>query len=417
VVDRVVRSGREVRESSVGSLPYLCKTGSTFIKRHVLGLKGSIDDRINCLRLITGGRMIKVKDHIGRIRPYKPGKPIEEVIRELNLKKAVIKLASNENPLGTSPAALRAMRESIKESFLYPDDNCFCLRNALAQRFQVAPEEIIVGNGSVEILPLVTLAYLSPEDSAITSQGAFIWFKIAANIAGAQLIEVSMKNYAYDLKAIGGAIKENTRVIYIDNPNNPTGTMVTKEEVEDFFKELPGNILIIIDEAYYEYITDIHYPESFKYFRAGKHVLILRTFSKIYGLAGARLGYGFASKEIISDLMKLRLSFNVNRISQAAGIAALEDYEHVERGRKVNEAGKEFLYDAYKKLGLFYLPTYGNFIFVDFDRDSQIVFDALQCQGIITRTIKEYGFPNALRITIGTESQNRRLINALKKIL
>jgi len=361
--------------------------------------------------------VIEAKDYIKGIRPYKPGKPIEEVIRELNLKAEVIKLASNENPLGTSPLALKAMKQALKESFLYPDDNCYFLRNALAAKFKVMPEEIIVGNGSVEILPLATLAYLNPDDSAITSQGAFIWFKIAVNIAGAKLIEVPMKNCAYDLKAILNAIQKNTRIVYIDNPNNPTGTILTKEEIKNFFQQLPDNILVIMDEAYYEYITDPNYPDSFKYFRERKNILILRTFSKIYGLAGARLGYGFSGKEIISDLMKLRLSFNVNRISQSAGIAALDDYEHVERGRKVNEAGKEFLYDAYKKLGLFYLPTYGNFIFVNFDRDSQIVFEALQREGIITRTIKEYGFPNTLRITIGTESQNRRLIKTFKKIL
>lgn len=369
------------------------------------------------LMALAKGNMVEAKDYIKTIRSYKPGKPIEELIRELNLKGEVIKLASNENPLGTSPLAVEAMERTIKESHLYPDDNCFYLRNTLAQRFKVMPEEIIVGNGSVEILPLVTLAYLGQDDSAITSEGAFIWFKIAVNIAGARLIEVPMKNYTYDLKGILEAIKPNTKIIYIDNPNNPTGTMLTKEKIDDFFKQLPANILVIMDEAYYEYVTDPHYPNSFKYFNEGKDILILRTFSKIYGLAGARLGYGFAKKEIIADLMKLRLSFNVNRISQSAGIAAIEDYEHVEKGRKVNEAGKEFLYDAYKKLGLFYLPSYGNFIFVDFDRDNQIVFEALQQEGIITRTIKEYGFPNALRITIGIEHQNRRLIKALGKVL
>uniref|UniRef100_A0A7C4TFN6 Histidinol-phosphate aminotransferase n=1 Tax=candidate division WOR-3 bacterium TaxID=2052148 RepID=A0A7C4TFN6_UNCW3 len=361
--------------------------------------------------------MVKAKDYIKTIRPYKPGKPIEELIRELNLKGEVIKLASNENPLGTSPLAIEAMERTIKESYLYPDDNCFYLRNVLGQRFEANPEEIIVGNGSVEILLLSALTYLGPMDSAITSKGAFIWFKIAVSIAGAQLIEVPMRNYTYDLKGILEAIKPNTKIIYIDNPNNPTGTMLTKEEIDNFFKQLPANILVIMDEAYYEYITDPNYPDSFKYFNEGKDILILRTFSKIYGLAGLRLGYGFAKKEIIANLMKLRVSFNVNRISQAAGIAALNDFNHIEKGLYLNYAGKAFLYDAYKKLGLFYLPSYGNFIFVDFDRDSQIVFEALQQEGIITRTIKEYGFPNALRITIGTENQNRRLIEVLKKIL
>ncbi|MEO0142133.1 MAG: histidinol-phosphate transaminase, partial [candidate division WOR-3 bacterium] len=329
----------------------------------------------------------------------------------------VIKLASNENPLGTSPLAIRAMRKALKESFLYPDDNCFYLKNVLAKRFNVDSDEIIVGNGSVEILPLITLAYLNREDSAVVSEGAFIWFKIAVSIAGAQLIEVPLKNYTHDLQSILGAIRKNTKLVFIANPNNPTGTIVKKKEVEEFFARVPDNVLVVMDEAYREYIDDPDYPDSFKIFRERDNILILRTFSKIYGLAGARLGYGIARRQIITNLMKLRISFNVNRISQVAGIAALDDDEFVKKTIKVNNEGKEFLYDAYKKLGVFYLPTYANFIFVDFGKDSQAIFEALQRQGIITRTIKEYGFPNALRITIGTEKQNRRLIRALKKIL
>jgi len=361
--------------------------------------------------------MIEAQDFVVRIRPYKPGKPIEEVIRELNLRGEVIKLASNENPLGTSQLALRAMKKALSESFLYPDDNCFYLRKKLAKKFNVGQENIIVGNGSVEILPLITLAYLGSEHSAIVSKGSFIWYKIAVNIAAGELIEVPLKNYAHDLEAMLNAIKSNTKLIFLDNPINPIGTMVTQDELDAFFTRVPDNILVVIDEAYYEYIDNPHYPHSFKYLNEGKNIIILRTFSKIYGLAGARLGYGFADTRVIANLMKLRISFNVNRISQVAGIAALDDHEHVKRGRSINKAGKEFLYDAYKKLGLFYIPSYGNFIFVDFGRDSTAIFEALQKNGIITRTIKEYGFPNALRITIGTEKQNKRLIRTLTKIL
>lgn len=361
--------------------------------------------------------MIEARDFVERIRPYKPGKPIEEVVRELKLKGEIVKLASNENPLGTSPLALRAMKKALKESFLYPDDNCFYLRKTLAKKFDVDQENIIVGNGSVEILPLITLAYLGPDHSAIVSKGSFIWYKIAVNIAAGELIEVPLKNYAHDLKEMLKAIKNNTKLIFIDNPINPTGTAVTRDELEEFLRQVQDNIIIIIDEAYSEYIDDPNYPHSFDYFSGGKNIIILRTFSKIYGLAGARLGYGIAKREVVSNLMKLRISFNVNRISQIAGIAALDDHEHVKMGCNLNKAGKEYLYDAYKKLGLFYIPSYGNFIFVDFNKDSRVVFEALQKKGIITRTIKEYGFPNALRITIGTEKQNRRLIKTLKKIL
>lgn len=361
--------------------------------------------------------MIRARGFLEKILPYQPGKPIEEVARRLNLKGEIIKLASNENPLGASPLALQAIGQAAKEAYLYPDDNCFYFRKKLAAKLGVDSENIFVGNGSVEILPLATLAYLDPELSAVCSENAFIWFKIAVRIAAGELIEVPMKNYTHDLQGMLKAIQPNTRLIYIANPNNPTGTIVTREEVEEFFRKVPDHVLVIMDEAYYEYIDDPRYPDSFKIFKERKNILILRTFSKIYGLAGVRLGYGIAHKEILRDLAKLRISFNVNRLSQIAGTAALDDDRHVRRGKDINDAGKKFLYAAYRKLGLFYLPTYANFIFVDFGRDSQTVFEALQQKGIITRTIKEYGFPHALRITVGTDQQNHKLIRALKSVL
>ncbi|MDH7512101.1 MAG: histidinol-phosphate transaminase [Clostridiales bacterium] len=361
--------------------------------------------------------MIQPRDFLKKISPYKPGKPVEQVARELRLKGEIIKLASNENPLGPSPLATRAIRRALKEANLYPDDNCYYFKEKLAGRLGLEPENLFVANGSVEILPLAALAYLDPEHSAIVSEGAFIWFKIAVRIADGELIEVPMKNHTHDLKRMLKAIKKNTRLVYIANPNNPTGTMVTKDAADEFFKKIPDDILVIMDEAYYDYIDDPEYPDSFTYLRQGKNIVILRTFSKIYGLAGVRLGYGISSKETIANLAKLRISFNVNRLSQVAGMAALDDADHIKKGKAVNDAGKKYLYDAYEKLGLFYLPTYANFIFVDFGRDSQVVFEALQKHGVITRTIKEYGFPHALRITIGTEEQNRKLINVLKKVL
>ncbi len=361
--------------------------------------------------------MVQAREFLKKISPYKPGKPIEEVARELGLKGEIIKLASNENPLGPSPLAIQAIKRAIKESNLYPDDNCFYLKEKLAKRLDLDPENIFIGNGSVELLPLIALAYLDPGHSAIVSQSAFIWFKIAVHIANGELVEVPMKNYTHDLEAMLKAIRKNTRLVFIANPNNPTGTMVRKEEVENFLSRIPDHILVIMDEAYYEYIDDPHYPDSLAYLRQGKNILILRTFSKVYGLAGMRLGYGIAAKQIIADLSKLRISFNVNRLSQIAGMAALDDKEHIRKAKAVNEAGKKYLYDAYNKLGLFYLPTYANFIYVDFAKDSQLVFEALQKHGIITRTIKEYGFANALRITIGTEEQNQKLINVLRKVL
>ena len=361
--------------------------------------------------------MTEPRGFLKKISPYKPGRPIEEVARVLGLKGEIIKLASNENPMGPSPLAVQALQNASVESNLYPDDSCFYLKKKLAERMGLEPGNIFVGNGSVEILPLITLAYLGPEHSAVASQGAFIWFKIAAQIADGELIETPMKDYRHDLKAMLKAITDNTRLVYIANPNNPTGTIVTRAEVEDFFKNVPEDVLVVMDEAYFEYIDDPDYPNSFKHLREGRNILILRTFSKIYGLAGVRLGYGVAPPEVIASLSKLRISFNVNRLSQVAGMAALDDHEHVERSRATNEAGKEYLYEAYRRLGLFYLPTHANFLFVDFGKDSQVIFESLQKKGIITRTIKEYGFPHALRITIGSEAQNRRLIKALEEIL
>jgi histidinol-phosphate aminotransferase len=361
--------------------------------------------------------MVEPRDFLRNISPYKPGRPIEEVARILNLKGEIIKLASNENPLGPSPLAVKALKKAAAESNLYPDDSCFYLKKKLAGRMGVEPGNIFVGNGSVEILPLITMAYLDPERSAVASQSAFIWFKIAAQIAAGELIEVPMKDHRHDLKAMLKAIKDNTRLVYIANPNNPTGTIVGRAELEDFFKNVPERVLVILDEAYFEYIDDPDYPDSFKCLREGRKIMILRTFSKVYGLAGMRLGYGIAAPEVIAGLSKLRISFNVNRLSQVAGLAALDDHEHVEKSRATNEAGKKYLYEAYRKLGLFFLPTYANFIFVDFGKDSQVIFEALQKKGIITRTIKEYGFPHALRITIGSEGQNRKLIKALEEVL
>jgi histidinol-phosphate aminotransferase len=361
--------------------------------------------------------VIKARDYLRKISPYKPGKPIEEVARRLKLRGEIIKLASNENPLGTSPLALQAMRKALQDSSYYPDDNCYYLKEKLAKRHGVKSDHIFVGNGSVEILPLLTLAYLGPGTSGVASESAFIWFKIAVHISAAEIIEVPMKNFTHDLTATLAAVRPDTRMIYIANPNNPTGTMVTRAEVDAFFQRLPDNILVVMDEAYHEYIDDPSYPDSFKYFWEKKNIVILRTFSKIYGLAGLRLGYAVAQPEVIASLSKLRISFNVNRLSQVAGMAAMDDVRHIRRGKACNEAGKKYLYAAYGKLGLFHLPTYANFVFVDFAKDSQVVFEALQRKGIITRTIKEYGFPNALRITIGTQAQNERLIRTLKKVL
>jgi histidinol-phosphate aminotransferase len=357
------------------------------------------------------------KPNLTGIKPYKPGKPIEDVARELKLRCEIIKLASNENPIGPSPRAKAAMRGVLDEMQLYPDDNCNYLKARLAEKFNLAPDWIILGNGSTEILLFAAMTYLGSNDSAVFSDGAFIMYKIAVQIAGGQMITTPMKDYAHDLDAMAAAITPSTRLVYIANPNNPTGTMVGKDEFARFMARVPDHVLVVLDEAYREYISDSNYPDSFEYLKAGGNILITRTFSKIYGLAGLRVGYGFARPELLQDIGKMRLPFNVNRMGSAAALAAIDDEVHVRHSTKVNEAGKVYLYEALGKLGLKYVPTHANFIFVDFGCDTLELFDRLQRKGVIARTIREYGFPNALRITIGTEEQNRKLIRSLKAVL
>ncbi|MEO0108593.1 MAG: histidinol-phosphate transaminase, partial [candidate division WOR-3 bacterium] len=346
---------------------------------------------------------VVAKPNLAAIHPYKPGKPIEEVVRELKLRGEVIKLASNENPIGPSPKAITAMRRALREMQLYPDDSCFYLRRRLAERFSVGEDWIVLGNGSVEIILFTALAYLSPEQSVVISDGAFIMYKIAAQIAGAQILTTSMRDYAHDLDAMARAVRSDTRIVYIANPNNPTGTIVTREELTQFMARIPDHVLVVVDEAYREYITAAEYPDSFEYLRAGRNIMILRTFSKIYGLAGLRIGYGFARPELLLDIAKMRLPFNVNRIGQIAALAAIDDDAHVRRSVATNAEGKEFLSAAFSRLGLKFVPSYANFIMVDFGRDARQIFERLQRKGVITRPIREYGFPNALRISIGTE--------------
>jgi histidinol-phosphate aminotransferase len=358
-----------------------------------------------------------VKPNLAGIRPYKPGKPIEEVVRELKLRGEVIKLASNENPLGPSPRAVTAMRAALREMNLYPDDNCFYLKRRLAEKFGCGEDQIIMGNGSVEIILFAALAYLGPADNAVMSDGAFILYRIATQVAGGQIVSAPMRNYTHDLEAMAAAITPNTRLVYIANPNNPTGTMVRKQEFDRFMARVPDGVLVIVDEAYREYIADPDYPDAFAYLNAGRNVMILRTFSKIYGLAGLRIGYGFCLPEIVGNLRKMRLPFNVNRLGQIAAQAAIDDEAHVRRSVRVNDEGKAYLYDEFRKLGLNYVPSFANFVMTDFGRDAQDVFESLQRKGVIARPIREYEFPNALRISIGTEPQNRKLVRALKPIL
>jgi len=363
--------------------------------------------------------MLPVPRHnIEGIRPYKPGRPIEQVVRELGIKGPVIKLASNENPLGPSPRALSALRRVMPELHYYPEDSGYLLRAKLSATYKVDPVSMVLGNGSVEIIMMACLAYLDPGDELVMSDHSFMMARLGAAIMNARVVEVPTLDYTHDLEQMLSSITPRTKIVYIDNPINPLGTIVTKDALNEFIAKVPEHVLVIVDEAYSEYITSRDYPKALDYYNQNKNVLILHTFSKIYGLAGLRIGYGFARPEIIGCLAKTRLPFNTSRSAQAAAVAALDDKRHVVRSRQNNEAGKEFLYRELKKLNkVFYLKSFANFVFINFAVDSQEIFEELQHRGVITRTVKEYNFPNALRVSVGTPAENKRFMKALCEVV
>ncbi|HHV93221.1 MAG TPA: histidinol-phosphate transaminase [Firmicutes bacterium] len=360
--------------------------------------------------------MPSYRKNILDIAPYQPGKPISEVKREKGLTD-VIKLASNENPLGPSPKAVAALQQSLGSLHIYPDGSCFELRQALAKRLGVDPMELIFGNGSDEVIKMLGLTFLEPGDEVLTCEPTFSEYAYAAHLMGARFKSLALKDYAFDLEALLTAIGPKTKMVFICNPNNPTGAYVNKSAVEDFLAGVPHHVLVVFDEAYYEYVTAEDYPDTIRYVREGRNVVVLRTFSKIYGLAGLRIGYGIAPGHIAQLVRRVREPFNVNAAAQIAALAALEDEEHVRRSRELNEAGKAWLYLELEKLGLEYVPSQTNFIFVDLKQDSQVVYQRLLDRGIIARSGGVFGCPNWLRVSIGTEEENCRLIEALAEVL
>ncbi len=357
--------------------------------------------------------MIKAPDYITRITPYKPGKPVEELQRQLGISEAV-KLASNENPLGPSPKAVQAMKEALSGVNRYPDGGAYYLRHALAETLGVRPEELLFGNGSNEILDIAVRTFMSPEDEAVMAEPSFVVYPLAVQSIGARGIRVALKDYRHDLQAMADAITDRTKIIFIANPNNPTGTIVYSDEFARFMERVPDGVLVIVDEAYYEYVQDDRYPDTMEYFRQGRDILIVRTFSKAYGLAGLRIGYAVAKEEILTEMNKVREPFNTSTLAQVAAMAALQDQDHLRRTIEENEKGKKFLYAAFEELGLRYVPTEANFIYVVLEGLSAgELYDRLLREGVIVRPMG----PDSLRITIGLEDENHRLIEALRKVL
>lgn len=362
-------------------------------------------------------RKISKRPCLESITPYVPGKPIEEVERELGLND-VVKMASNENPLGPSPLAVEAIKEYLHKINFYPDGNCYYLKRALAEHYNLEEKNIVVGNGADELITLVGAAYLNPGDEIIMAKPSFSEYDFSARLMDANPVYIPSKEFRHDLKAMAAAVNEKTKIVYVCNPNNPTGTIVTHKELEDFLNELPPGILVVLDEAYYEYVGDPSYPRSLELLKGGhNNILILRTFSKIYGLAGLRVGYGLANEQVISDLNTVREPFNVNSVAQVAARAALKDKKHMEAVLRINTKGKEYLMGEFNRLGLYYLPTEANFIFVDVGVDSRQLFQKLLHKGVIVRTGDIFGYPQFIRVSISTEEANQRFIKALEESL
>jgi histidinol-phosphate aminotransferase len=359
----------------------------------------------------------KVNPALEGLPVYQPGRPIEEVARELGLPpESIIKLASNENPLGPSRKAILAMRQAARQMQLYPDGNTFYLKQKLAARLQVSPANLIFGNGSNEIIEFLSHAVMAPGTEVVASQYCFAVYPIVTHLFGAKLVMVPAKDHGHDLDAMLAAINERTRVVFVANPNNPTGTAVPPEKLAAFIEAVPPHVVIALDEAYIEFLEnplDL-LPEV----RAGRkpNLILMRTFSKIYGLAGLRIGYGIAGQELIAELEKIRQPFNANAMAQAAALEALEDEVHAEKTRKNNARGLRFYARACRKLKLEYVPSFANFVLVRVG-EGQRVFNELQKLGIIVRPMGGYQLPEWVRISVGKPKQNRRCIEALTEIL
>ncbi|MEN6624806.1 MAG: histidinol-phosphate transaminase [Candidatus Sumerlaeia bacterium] len=359
-----------------------------------------------------------INPHLTKLQPYPPGKPIEDVKREFGLDD-VVKLASNENPLGPSPKALKAMADVATEMHLYPDGGAYYLRQALSKKLGVAADELILGNGSDEITLLLMIAYAGPGRELITSEYSFVRYRMEAELAGAPVKLVPMRDMKHDLRAIAAAVTRKTALICLDVPCNPTGSTVSKRELVRFLKAVPENVIVVLDQAYYEYAAglDDEYPDGIALRSARPNLVVTRTFSKAYGLAGLRLGYAVTRPEIAQDVDRVRPPFNANRMVQAAGIAALNDAAHLRRSNETNRKGMAQLEKGFDKLGIRHWPSLANFILVDVKRDCREVFHELLKLGVVTRPMAGYGLKTHLRISIGTREENAKCLAAMKTVL
>lgn len=353
-------------------------------------------------------------NHILNLVAYEPGKPVEELAREMGLEPSqIIKLASNENPLGPSPRALAAMRETLERAHFYPDGGGWALRNAIANRLGLARENVILGNGSNEIIEFIGHAFLKPGDEVVTAKHAFAVYTLMAQLFGATTVEVPDPGYTHDLDAMLAAITPRTRQVFIANPNNPTGTLLGQAAIDRFMDRVPGHVLVIFDEAYFEFLDEP--PDVIRYVREGRNVIVMRTFSKIQGLANLRIGYGLATEKIAAVLQKTRQPFNANGIAQAGALAGLEDTEHMRRTRELTHEGRNYLQAEFTDMGLEFVPSAANFVLVRVG-DGDAVFQSLLRLGVIVRAMRSYKLPGWIRVSVGTMEQNRRFIKELREL-
>ncbi|WP_300729837.1 histidinol-phosphate transaminase [Pseudomonas sp.] len=367
---------------------------------------------------MSGDFLALAQPGVQQLSPYVPGKPVDELARELGLApETIVKLASNENPLGASPKVLEAINEALAELTRYPDGNGFALKTLLAEQCDVQIQQVTLGNGSNDILELVARAYLAPGLNAVFSEHAFAVYPIVTQAVGAEARVVPAKEWGHDLTAMLEAIDSNTRVVFIANPNNPTGTWFGAEALNEFLQDVPERVLVVLDEAYIEYAEGGELPDGLEFLSSYPNLLVSRTFSKAYGLAALRVGYGLSTAVVADVLNRVRQPFNVNSLALAAACAALKDLAFLEQSRRLNEAGMQQLQDGFKALGLSWIPSKGNFIALDLGQVAAPVYQGLLREGVIVRPVANYGMPNHLRITIGLPTENTRLLEALAKVL
>ncbi|MBC8359375.1 MAG: histidinol-phosphate transaminase [Candidatus Aminicenantes bacterium] len=357
-----------------------------------------------------------IRDNVLRIEQYEPGMPVEVLKRELAIEGEFSNLASNENPLGPSPLAINAIKKSLENGNLYPDNRCYYLKEKIAEHLGVPSKNLGVGNGTTELIYLIGVAFLNPGETFIMSESSFIMAKIIAQIMDNKLIEVPLKEYRHDLNNILRKITSDTKIVYFDNPMNPIGTVVAQQEFSMFMEKIPEDIIVVFDEAYYEYVNSKNFPNTLRFIEEGRNVIVLRTFSKMYGLAGFRVGYCAAKEEFIDAINRVSPPFSVNRFAQIGAVAALKDKTFIERTKEMNESGKKYLYENFEKMSVFYIPSETNFVTIDVKKGTKRIFEELQRKSVIVRPLTMYGKPTFLRVTVGTPEQNRRFIEAFKQV-